>query len=70
MENQTDEEIHRVKAAAFKNTVEELFLSIERKAKEDPEKAENGKVKKFHNMIKVSRFSLNFSNSRRNSRAQ
>lgn len=60
MENQAGEEIHRVKAAAFKNTVESLFLSIEKKAEEDPETAENGKVKIFHKMIKVSRFFFQF----------
>lgn len=44
MESQAARSLGEIKAAAHKNTVEILFLSIERKAEENPEKTEEGKM--------------------------
>ena len=51
MEIASEKEINEVKSIAFKNTVESLLLSIERKAEEDPETVETGKIKIDTNKI-------------------
>lgn len=39
--------VDQLKSVAYKNTVEELLLSIERKAEEDPETAETSELRIF-----------------------
>lgn len=43
MESQAARSLDEIKAVAHKNTVEILLLSLERKAKENPEQAEDCK---------------------------
>lgn len=42
METQADQEVRRLAAVAYKNTIESLFKSIEKKAEENQETAETG----------------------------
>lgn len=50
METQVEKDISKIRPLAYKNTVESLLSSIEKKAEEDPETAEeceSGKISQF-----------------------